>query len=237
MDNLQVSSLFSHAPSATKSRGVIIMDTCPITALGMRRVLIESCGIDEEIIHLSRLAEIIQHMKDREPEILVMDLCGEKESVLDGLRLLSRIRALWPEVRVVICTAFRDYRILQLVASSGVQGILLKNEPTIALAQCVSLVIMGREFYSPKIRQLLQTGVTDPGHKQEGTSLTTRELDVLTYLFSGMSVTSVAVTMHRDIRTISTHKRNAMAKLGFQNDSELFAQGTWMAKTGPHAAM
>jgi two-component system capsular synthesis response regulator RcsB len=64
-------------------------------------------------------------------------------------------------------------------------------------------------------------------------ALTRRELDVLTYLFSGMNVSAVAAKMHRDIRTISTHKRNAMAKLGFKNDSELFAQGIWMMKAWP----
>lgn len=67
----------------------------------------------------------------------------------------------------------------------------------------------------------------------KNTALTARELDVLAYLFSGLSVSRVAQALHRDIRTISTHKRNAMVKLGFHNDSELFAQGTWMAQIGP----
>lgn len=237
MNNLSLSPLFRYSPPETKKSGVIIMDTCPMIALGMRRVLVDHCGINEEITHVSTLVETMQLMKNLKPEILVMDLCGEKESVLDGLRLLSRIRTLWPDLGVVVCTAFHDYRILQLVASSGVQGLLLKNEPTLALAQCVTQVMAGRKFFSPKVRQLLRLEALGIGQKHEGTSLTTRELDVLTHLFSGMNVTSVAVTMHRDIRTISTHKRNAMAKLGFQNDSELFVQGTWMAKTGPHVAI
>jgi two-component system capsular synthesis response regulator RcsB len=214
---------------AVKNGGVIIMESCPVTALGMRRLLLEDCDIGKEIIHASTLADIVPLIKTHRPKLLIMDLCGENESVLDGLRLLPSIYSRWPEMKVVVCTAFSEYIILQLVASSGAHGILLKSEPTIAFLKCISQTMSGGNFYSPKLRQLLRLSESD----KEIMALTRRELDVLTYLFSGMNVSSVAAKMHRDIRTISTHKRNAMAKLGFKNDSELFAQGIWMMKAWP----
>lgn len=219
----------SMKPQAVKNNGVIIMESCPVTALGMRRLLLESCDVGKDIIHTNSLADIMPLIKAHRPKLLLMDLCGEKESVLDGLRLLPSLHSRWPEVKVIVCTAFSEYRILQLVVSSGAHGILLKSEPTIAFVQCISQIVSGGKFYSPKLRQLLS--LSDSG--KEITALTRRELDVLTYLFSGMNVSSVAAKMHRDIRTISTHKRNAMAKLGFKNDSELFAQGIWMMKAWP----
>lgn len=214
---------------ALKNSGVIIMESCPVTALGMRRLLLESCDIGKDIVHTNTLASIIPLIKIHRPRILLMDLCGEYESVLDGLRILPSLHSRWPEVKIIVCTAFRECRILQLVVSSGAHGILLKSEPTIAFVQCISQIMSGGTFYSPKLRQLLS--LSESG--KEITALTRRELDVLTYLFSGMNVSSVAAKMYRDIRTISTHKRNAMAKLGFKNDSELFAQGIWMMKAWP----
>ncbi|QMV53732.1 response regulator transcription factor [Ewingella americana] len=209
------------------------MESCPVTALGMRRLLLENCDIGKDIIHTNTLAEIMPLIKTHRPKLLLMDLCGESESVLDGLRLLSSLHSRCPEVKVVVCTAFSEYRILQLAVSSGAHGMLLKSEPTIAFVQCISQVMSGGNFYSPKLRQLLS--LSESG--KEIIALTRRELDVLTYLFSGMNVSSVAAKMYRDIRTISTHKRNAMAKLGFKNDSELFAQGIWMMKAWPGAVV
>lgn len=213
------------------AEGVLIMDACPVTALGMKRVLTASCGITKSVNYVQRLAGIQAAIARSLPALLIMDICGEKESVLDGLRLLAHLQDSHPQMKIIICTDFSDHRVLELLASSPANGVLLKHEPELALVQCVFDVMAGgRQWLSPKAKRL----VTTPAMKNP--ALTARELEVLTCLFSGMSVSSVAQTLHRDIRTVSTHKRNAMMKLGFHNDSELFAQGSWMAKIGPAAS-
>ncbi|WP_255562201.1 response regulator transcription factor [Rahnella sp. PD12R] len=222
---------FISAAAAAYPQGAFIMDACPVTALGVKKMLVESAGITGPFTYVQSLAAIPEKIADAPPALLIMDICGEKESVLDGLRLLSQIVASSPAMKIVICTDYSDHRILELLASSGAHGLLLKNEPVLALEQCVTEVLAGAtQWLSPRARQILS------GARQT-TPLTARELDVLAYLFSGLSVSRVAQTLHRDIRTVSTHKRNAMMKLGFHNDSELFAQGTWMAKIGPSAIM
>lgn len=213
------------------AEGVLIMDACPVTALGMKRVLTGSCGITKSVNYVQRLAGIPAAIARSLPALLIMDICGEKESVLDGLRLLAQLQDSHPAMKIIICTDFSDHRVLELLASSLANGVLLKHEPELALVQCVFDVMAGGEqWLSPKAKMLVsKTALKNP-------ALTARELEVLTCLFSGMSVSRVAQTLHRDIRTVSTHKRNAMMKLGFHNDSELFAQGTWMAKIGPAAS-
>lgn len=219
----------AHSPgiNGKSEQGVIVMEACPMTALGMRNILAQSCTQPENIKHVNNLAAIPNLMRSQPTSLLIMELCGESESVLDGLRLISLCLEHWPSTAIVVCTALDDPRVLQLLTVSGVKGLVLKQEPAIALAQCVQQVLVGRRSYSHKVRQLLAN------QSIGGKALTARELDVLAYLFSGKSVTAAALMMHRDVRTVSTHKRNAMLKLGFHNDGELFLQGKWMAKTGP----
>jgi two-component system capsular synthesis response regulator RcsB len=219
-------------PANPAGEGVLIMDACPVTALGIKQVLIESCGIADAISHVQSLAGISSCVASAPPALVIMDICGEKELMLDGLRLLVHLRESRPAMKIVICTDFSDYRVLELLVSSKANGILLKHEPALALAQCLSRGISGeRQWLSPKVQQLLAK------RTPKNTALTARELDVLACLFSGLNVSRVAQTLRRDIRTVSTHKRNAMMKLGFHNDSELFAQGTWMAKIGPASSL
>ncbi|SFN24400.1 two-component system, NarL family, captular synthesis response regulator RcsB [Izhakiella capsodis] len=215
-------------PADSAGDGVLIMDACPATALGIKQILVESCGITDAIHYVQSLAGISSRVASAPPALLIMDICGEKERMLDGLRLLAHLNEVCPTMKIIVCTDFNDDRILEMLISSKANGILLKHEPSLALAQCVSKCLAGeRQWLSPKVQRLYVK--TTP----KNTALTARELDVLAHLFSGLSVSRVAQALHRDIRTVSTHKRNAMMKLGFHNDSELFSRGTWMAQIGP----
>lgn len=207
--------------------GVLIMDPCPATALGIKQVLAVSCGITGPVIYAQNLADLSSLIASAQPGLLIMDICGEYELMLNGLRFLAHMREVWPMVKIVICTDFSDSRILELLVASHTSGVLLKHEPILALTQCIDSVNAGsRKWLSPKIKQLLSTP------QLKNARLTTRELDILTHLLSGMSVTQVAQSMFLNVRTVSTHKRKAMLKLGLLNDSELFYQGTRMVKTG-----
>lgn len=209
-------------------KGVLIMDACPVTALAITHVLKESCGITEPINYVPDLASIPPSVASAPPGLLIMDICGEKELILDGLRLLANLHDASLALKIVICTEFSDLRVLKMLQSFSVNGLLLKQEPVLALTKCITEVMSGEEqWLSPKAKMLLsKTMPTIP-------LLTVRELDVLACLFSGQSVSRVARKLHRNIRTVSTHKRNAMIKMGFHNDSELYSQGTWMVKVGP----
>lgn len=205
----------------------IIMEPCAITARGMRKVLEQQCAFTGQIIEVNSLAKLSSVMHIYQPRILIMELCGEGESVLDGLKLITLWQYKWPRCRLVICTGMEEPQLLQLLSAAEVRGILLKQEPANALAQSVRTVLSGRKGYSFKVRSILEQA--QPCLKP----LTLRELDVLCLLFSGKSVTSVAQVLHRDVRTVSTHKRNVMQKLGFRNDGELFIQGKWLINTDP----
>ncbi|RDK91081.1 response regulator transcription factor [Enterobacillus tribolii] len=211
--------------TVVKGECALLMETSPMTALGMGLMLEQKCGITGGVLHASKLSEIHALLQLHHPRVLVMELCGEGESVLDGLRLISRCNESWPLTPVVVCTELNDPRGIQLLVSSGVSGLVLKQEPIIALVQCIQSVLTGGRAYSPKVQQMIAK--TDIVQKH----LTARELDVLDHLFTGKNVTRTASMMHLDIRTVSTYKRNAMFKLGFHSDSELFSHGGWMAKS------
>ncbi|BEM20134.1 response regulator transcription factor [Serratia marcescens] len=206
---------------------VAIMEPCPLTALGMRNRLIESCGLPpDKVRQVTNLVALRALFTQHAHRLLVMDLCGKSELVLDGFRLIADVRESSPDTAIIICTALDEPRLLRQLIASGIRGLMLKQEPAIALTHCVQQVLAGCSSFSHRVRQRqLHEATADK-------PLTAKELDVLTQLFSGKSVTSVALTMCRDIRTVSTHKRNAMLKLGFHSDGELYLQGKWMAAQG-----
>ena len=209
-----------------KGECALLMETSPVTALGMGLMLEQHCGITGGVLQASKLSDIYALLLLHHPRVLLMELYGSGESVLDGLRLVSRCNESWPLTQVIVCTELSDVRGIKLLVSSGVNGVVLRHEPLSALVDCTRAVLSGGRAYSPKVEQIIAR--TEPVVKH----LTTRELDVLHHLFSGKNVTGTASVMHLDIRTVSTYKRNAMFKLGFHSDSELFSYGGWMVKRG-----
>jgi two-component system capsular synthesis response regulator RcsB len=132
------------------------MDACSVTALGIKQILMQSCGISDAINVVQTLADITSHVASSPPALLIMDICGENELMLDGLRLLAHLRETHPTMKMVICTDFSDYRVLELLVSSKAHGILLKHEPALALTQCVTRgILRSRQWLSPRVQQLL----------------------------------------------------------------------------------
>ncbi|MNV87173.1 Transcriptional regulatory protein RcsB [compost metagenome] len=56
-------------------------------------------------------------------------------------------------------------------------------------------------------------------------SLSAREIEVLRYFLSGMTVSDIAGILNRSVKTISTHKISAMRKLGVETDHALVMFG------------
>ena len=202
---------------------ILLAEPCPVTRLGLRNTIgLMPFQIDkiEETECLTSAPKLIeQHRID----MLITELEGEGDSVLNVVNSISRCIRYWQhQVPVVVCTSIQNASLFQLLRAVDVRGIYLKQEPIETLTYCVEQVLQGRAEFSPIVSQYL------PETKGHYTPLTEKELEVLMHLFNGKNVTAVANVMNRDIRTISTHKRNAMRKIGFKNDGEMFSNSEWM---------
>lgn len=211
---------------------VVLAEPCSVTRLGLRQAIsLMPLRIEqvEEIDELSAIPQLITQTPQR-PDILVTELAGDGASVLDVLSTLSHCIRYWqPQIPVVVCTSIQNAPLFQLLRAINVRGICLKQEPIETLLQCIARVLQGYSEFSPMVSQYL------PETQRDYAPLTEKELEVLLHLFSGKNVTAVAKLMNRDVRTVSTHKRNAMRKIGFKNDSEMFSNSGWVALTSCRA--
>ncbi|MNZ76832.1 Transcriptional regulatory protein RcsB [compost metagenome] len=200
------------------------MDSCPMTREGIKCALMNINCIDNAIIEANKLYQIPVLVSKYHPRAIIMELYGQDESALDALRVITLCRGGWPDTPIIVCTAIEDPRLLALLKNMGVRGICLKIEPIDAIINCVKQVVKQQRWYSNRVESNFDR------NKSICTPLTSKEIDVLEFIFSGKSVTRTSLLMHRDVRTVSTHKRNAMSKLGFKNDWDMFTHGGWMLK-------
>lgn len=223
-----IAPVSSAMPKVWSIETVLIMETCPMVLTGIRRLLSPPYFQVKHWLEVPMAVDIPQIMKRHQADLVIMELSGEGESILDGLNIINQYLADWPLAPLIVCTALTDARLLKQLVAMGVQGIYLKQDPLSSLIQCVRQVMGDKYSHSSQVNTLMDSGFSRSQHSM----LTFREMEVLGCLFRGKSVTSTALALHRDIRTVSTHKRNAMNKLGFYNDSELYTWGTWLSQKG-----
>jgi two-component system, NarL family, captular synthesis response regulator RcsB len=188
---------------------VLIADDHPIVLMGVRHVLAERH--DVSIVGEARDPAALLAALAAEPcDVVVTDFAMPGGSASDGLVMLGAIRAGFPATRIIVLTMLTNQALLQTIREAGAFAVLSKRGGLEELPRTIALLD------DPS------GGGARPGASGEpAPPLSPREVEVVRLCASGMTLTDIAQMHGRSIKTVSTHKHNAMTKLGLKSDAEL----------------
>ena len=158
-------------------------------------------------------AEAVQLVALHQPDLVLMDL---KMPGMNGIEATRRIRAQYPEVKVLVLTTYDDDEWVFDAIRAGASGYLLKDTPREEVIRAVRGTVEGRSFVDPSVAGRLLNQVADQ-QTQPATlitdKLTERELDVLRLLARGFSNADIAARLHLSAGTVRNHVSAIFAKL------------------------
>lgn len=159
-------------------------------------------------------AEAVRLAEQLKPDVTLLDL---EMPDLDGVAILTQIRAADPQARVIIVTAYdADERIVQAIVA-GAQGYLLKGAPREEIFGAIRIVHEGGSLLQPIVASKLMRHMS----RQEKTDqLTSRELEVLHLLAQGKSNKQIAAELVISERTTKFHVSSILSKLNAANRTE-----------------
>jgi DNA-binding NarL/FixJ family response regulator len=165
---------------------------------------------------------IVQIVRLR-PDIVLLDL---EMPDMDGVSVLERVRIDFPDVRVIILTAYgTDERILDAVRA-GAKGYLLKGAGLDEVLHAVRVAAMGGSLLEPKVAERLLGSMERMLRSGKmPTQLTDRERDILVRIARGLSNKAIGDELHLAERTIKFHATIIFQKLGVANRAEAVAKG------------
>ncbi len=139
---------------------------------------------------------------------------------MNGIDLARLVAQRYPEIRVLILSAYDDYAYVIGALESGVAGYLLKTASASELCDAVRTAASGALVLDRSIsRRLTSRWRTGPdGHG--GAALTARETDVLRLIAQGLSNKQIAVQLGLGVRTVESHVSSVLAKLGLASRTE-----------------
>ncbi|MBW8799746.1 MAG: response regulator transcription factor [Streptomyces sp.] len=194
------------------------------------RVLVDSEPDMEVVGEASDGAEAVALTREREADVVLMDIRMPGTDGLAATRLISADPSL-AHVRVVILTTFEvdDYVVQALRA--GASGFLGKGSEPEELLSAIRLAAGGEALLSPTatkglIARFLAQGDLgddgrDPARSERLDALTSREREVLVQVAGGHSNDEIAERLEVSPLTVKTHVNRAMAKLGARDRAQL----------------
>jgi DNA-binding NarL/FixJ family response regulator len=204
---------------ALKSTRILIADDHPVVRRGLRSLLATHEGW--EVCGEARTgAEVVQLVKQLNPDILITDISMPEMNGFEALRL---VQAFDPHIGILMLTMHDSETMLRGAMEAGAHAYVLKSDLDSRLIEAVEALCEGRAFFSPGISQVIMRSLV--GRAQMGTQdlgvLTPRQREVLKLVARGKSNKEVATELGISTRTAEVHRYQVMNRLKVRTLSEL----------------
>lgn len=190
---------------------VVIADDHSLVRQGLRRYL-ELAGDIEIVGEAATGAEVIAEVERQSPDVALLDI---RMPDMDGLEAAATIGGKYPDVGVIMLTAYDDRQFVVDAVRAGARGYVLKARDAEHLTQTVRLVAAGNLVIDPNLVVVLADELsTAKQHDRKAETLTGRELEILQLLAMGHTNRDIAGQLFISPDTVKTHLEHIYQKLG-----------------------
>lgn len=199
---------------------VVLADDHAVVRKGIREFL-EGAPDITVVAEATNGREALQAVAEHHPDVAVLDI---QMPEMSGIEATRRIKARYPDVRVLILTAYDDDPYVFALLQAGAGGYVLKTASGEELVQAVRAVHRGDSALDPavarKVVQRLASGHPTPASEEIVEGLTRRELEVLRLAARGLTNQAIGAELGISDRTVQGHLANVYAKLGVGTRTE-----------------
>ena len=183
-----------------------------------------------------RLPEVVRWLR---PDIVLIDVEPLGIAIAE---VLGRIRAAWPDARIIVVSADEEISHAVDAARAGADAWVSKNQGADQLETVLRGVCLGHSWFPPAMLGEVIRGLRDDVETaRESTSLldtlSPRELDVLTSMAKGKRARQIAAELMISADTVRTHTRSIFGKLEVHSRIEAvsvaWAAGLRPEESGP----
>lgn len=162
---------------------------------------------------------VIEQLQDKKPDLVILDM---NMPVLNGLETTKKIKQSHSHIKVLGLTMDNDLDSITGMLEAGASGYILKNTGKAELEMAIQQVMSGKYYLSQSIStQLAQNLLLNLNQKKPETNildnLTEREIEILKLIALEHSNTEIATLLFISPKTVETHRKNLMRKIGVKN--------------------
>ncbi len=206
-------------PSPTRKR-IVVVDDHPIFREGLlqsinRQPDLMVCG---EAENAPQALSLISELK---PDLVLVDISLPGKS---GFELVRDIRAMYPEVALLVLSMHDESLYAERVLRAGARGYVMKHERPEQLLEAIRHVLIGRTYVSEKMAARILDVFSGRRPTGSGTPLarvSDREFEILQLIGRGKNSREIAKELHLSVKTVDTHRSHLKEKLKLKNALQL----------------
>jgi len=152
---------------------------------------------------------------DRQPvDVVLMDIMMPE---MGGVEATGAISRRYPETRVLAVTINEQGRYIKEALKAGAAGYILKHSSREEIVNAIRTVASGKPHFSGEVLSRISDEFARGGKLRDTPVLTGKEQEVLRLIALEFSNQEIAEHIDCGMRTVDTHKRNLIKKLGVKN--------------------
>jgi two-component system, NarL family, nitrate/nitrite response regulator NarL len=204
---------------------VVLVDDHVLVRDGIKYML-ESEATLSVIAEASDGAEALEVIASQNPDLLIIDIRMPHKT---GIEVVEEVRKTNSKLKIIILSMHESEEYVLKSVKAGADGYLLKGSSKEEFLKAIHMVLTGGKYFTGEISSILINQLSNVKEKQPEVikslpaemTVTKREKEILTLLFSGKGNKEIADSLNISKRTAEVHRFNLMKKLGVKNLIEL----------------
>ncbi|MBT3252050.1 MAG: response regulator transcription factor [Candidatus Marinimicrobia bacterium] len=189
----------------------------------VREGLISLLNQQDDMKVLADAAEgfsIIKFARKFKPDVVITDISMPE---LNGIEATEVIHKEFPKMKIIALSMHSEKHVILRVLRAGANGYLLKDSAFLELVKAIRSVLKGEIYLSSKITDMVVNEYIKKISENESDLdlLSVREKEVLQLISEGKSTKEIAALLFVSIKTIESHRKHLMEKLGLFTVADL----------------
>ncbi len=167
----------------------------------------------------------LEMMAKHKYAVIIMDV---NMPVMNGIEATQAIVRDYPLVPVLCLSMHDEVEYISKMLQAGAHGYILKNSGKQELVNAIHKLSQGEKYFSSEVSYaMMMTYIGGSGSTnrssatKQNVQLTKREIEIISLIASEMTNQEIADKLSISLRTVDTHRRNLLQKLGVKNTAGL----------------
>ena len=169
--------------------------------------------------------EALEKVRRLHPAVILMDI---RMPGCDGIEATRRIKAEFPQTKIIMLTVSEEEEDLFDAIRSGAHGYLLQNIRPEELFEMLDGALRGEAVIAPSMAQRIFQAFVSQAHRRAEigdvqAELSPREIEVLELASEGVTNKDIADRLYISVGTVKNHIHNILEKLHLKNRAQIAA--------------
>ena len=167
--------------------------------------------------------EVFEKLAHTPADVILLDI---NLPGMNGIEVCQKLSKDYPVVKVLALSMHNEESFVTEILKHGAQGYILKNTGKKELISAIETVYNGQSYFSDEVTETIMKSLVSQksGGKKSSMlapKISRREKDVLDLSVKEHTTQEIADTVFISLKTVESHRRSLLTKLGVRNTAGL----------------